>query len=198
MTNYPGRLALLVCLCVLFGLAVGATVPLASAYLQGTHQWQPWQVSALTLGAGFVSILGTTTAGALSDRFGRRLIIAVTVIASAISFALFYNWASGIWLVLTWTTALFSILAANVLMTALGAELFPTSHRSLAASIRMMAALFGGLLGLLVERELFMLYGNHGPAIATLALVAPLCLVPVWFLPEPAQKTLEEISAARK
>jgi len=198
MTNYPGRLALLVCLCVLFGLAVGATVPLASAYLQGTHQWQPWQVSALTLGAGFVSILGTTTAGALSDRFGRRLIIAVTVMASAISFALFYNWASGIWLVLTWTTALFSILAANVLMTALGAELFPTSHRSLAASIRMMAALFGGLLGLLVERELFMLYGNHGPAIATLALVAPLCLVPVWFLPEPAQKTLEEISAARK
>ena len=198
MTNYPGRLALLVCLCVLFGLAVGATVPLASAYLQGTHQWQPWQVSALTLGAGFVSILGTTTAGALSDRFGRRLIIAVTVIASAISFALFYNWASGNWLVLTWTTALFSILAANVLMTALGAELFPTSHRSLAASIRMMAALFGGLLGLLVERELFMLYGNHGPAIATLALVAPLCLVPVWFLPESAQKTLEEISAARK
>jgi putative MFS transporter len=198
MRNYPGRLALLVCLCVLFGLAMGATVPMASAYLQGTHQWAPWQVSALTLGAGFVSILGTTTAGALSDRFGRRAVIAVTVVMAGISFALFYSWAEGVLLVVTWTTGLFAILAANVLMTALGAELFPTSHRSLAAAIRMMAALFGGLLGLLVERELFIAYGQHGPAIATLALLAPLCIVPTWFLPEPAQKKLEEIAAERK
>jgi putative MFS transporter len=198
MRNYPGRLALLVCLCVLFGLAMGATVPMASAYLQGTHQWAPWQVSALTLGAGFVSILGTTTAGALSDRFGRRAVIAVTVVMAGISFALFYNWAEGVLLVVTWTTGLFAILAANVLMTALGAELFPTSHRSLAAAIRMMAALFGGLLGLLVERELFIAYGQHGPAIATLALLAPLCIVPTWFLPEPARKKLEEIASERK
>ena len=117
---------------------------------------------------------------------------------AGLSFALFYSWAEGIWLVLTWTTGLFAILAANVLMTALGAELFPTSHRSLAASIRMMAALFGGLLGLLVERELFLAFGQHGPAIATLALLAPLCIVPTWFLPEPAQKKLEEIAAERK
>jgi MFS family permease len=198
MRNYPGRLGLLVCLCALFGLAVGATVPMASAYLQGTHEWAPWQVSALTLGAGLVSILGTTTAGALSDRFGRRMIIAVTVVAAGISFALFYSWAAGIWLVLTWTTGLFSILAANVLMTSLGAELFPTSHRSLAASIRMMAALFGGLLGLLVERELFIFFGSHGPAIATLALLAPLCIIPTWFLPEPAQRKLEDIAAERR
>jgi MFS family permease len=117
---------------------------------------------------------------------------------AGISFALFYSWAEGFLLVVTWTTGLFAILAANVLMTALGAELFPTSHRSLAAAIRMMAALFGGLLGLLVERELFIAYGQHGPAIATLALLAPLCIVPTWFLPEPAQKKLEEIAAERK
>jgi putative MFS transporter len=198
MRNYPGRLALLVCLCLLFGLSIGAAVPMASAYLQGTHQWAPWQVSALTLGAGFVSILGTTTAGALSDRFGRRVVIAATVVMAGLSFALFYSWAQGIWLVLSWTTGLFAILAANVLMTALGAELFPTSHRSLAASIRMMAALFGGLMGLLVERELFILFGEHGPAIAALALLAPLCIVPTWFLPEPAQKKLEDIAAERR
>jgi hypothetical protein len=51
---------------------------------------------------------------------------------------------------------------------------------------------------LLVERELFIAYGQHGPAIATLALLAPLCIVPTWFLPEPAQKKLEEIAAERK
>lgn len=198
VSNYPGRLALLVCLCLLFGMAIGATVPLASAFLQGTHAWQPWQVSALTLGAGFVSILGTTAAGSLSDRFGRRTVIAVTVLATAASFALFYTRAEGIWLVIFWTTGLFAVLAADVLITSLGAELFPTSHRSPASSIRMMSSLGGGLVGLLLERELFTVFGEHGAAIALMAGLAPLCLIPVWFLPEPARKKLEEIAAERK
>jgi len=197
MKNYPGRLALLVAVCLLFGGAIGATVPLASAFLQGTHQWQPWQVSVLTLGAGFISILGTTAAGSMSDRFGRRLVIAVSVLSTAASFALFYAWATGPWLILFWTIGLFSGLAADVLITSLGAELFPTSHRSLAASIRMMASLFGGLIGLIAERELFTVMGSHGPAVATLAAFAPLCLIAIWFLPEPAQKKLEDISAER-
>jgi MFS family permease len=186
-----------VIVCLLFGGALGSTVPLASSYLQGTHHWLPWQVSVLTLGAGFISILGTTAAGSMSDRFGRRVVIAVSVLSTAASFALFYAWATGPWLILFWTIGLFSVLAADVLITALGAELFPTSHRSLAASIRMMASLFGGLIGLIVERELFTVLGSHGPAVATLAALAPLCLIAIWFLPEPAQKKLEDISAER-
>jgi hypothetical protein len=30
-----------------------------------------------------------------------------------------------------------------------------------------------------------------------MTLAAPLCLIPIWFLPEPAKKTLEEIAAER-
>lgn len=197
MRNYPGRLALLVAVCLLFGAAIGATVPLASSFLQGTHGWLPWQVSALTIGAGFISILGTTMAGSMSDRLGRRTVIGITVMATAMSFAMFYAWATGPWLILFWTIGLFSVLAADVLITSLGAELFPTSHRSLAASIRMMSSLAGGLIGLIVERELFTVFGSHGPAIATLAALAPLCLIAVWYLPEPAQKRLEDIAAER-
>ena len=53
---------------------------------------------ALTIGAGFISILGTTMAGSMSDRFGRRSVIAATVLATAISFALFYACATvGAW-----------------------------------------------------------------------------------------------------
>jgi MFS family permease len=151
----------------------------------------------LVLGAGFVSILGTTTAGALSDKYGRRTVIAVSVLTAAISFALFFAWATGPWLVLFWTTGLFALLASDVLKASLGAELFPTSHRSLAASIRFASSLFGGILAFVVERELFLYFGSHGPAIASLAVLAPLCLVPVFFLPEPARKTLEEISAEK-
>ncbi|MBP6014918.1 MAG: MFS transporter [Alphaproteobacteria bacterium] len=197
MRNYPHRLLLLIGLCIMFGVAVGTAVPLASSYLQGTHKWLPWQVSALTIGAGFVAILGTTTAGALSDKYGRRKVIAISVLVKAFSFALFFSWASGPWLVLFWTTGLFALLAADVLIASLGAELFPTSHRSLAAATRFMASLFGGVLGFVVERELFHFFGSHGPAVASLAILAPLCLLPLLLLPEPAQKKLEEISGER-
>jgi putative MFS transporter len=195
--SYPDRLMLLVTLCILFGIAVGTAVPLASSYLQTTHQWLPWQVSSLVLGAGFVAILGTTTAGTLSDKYGRRTVVAVSILIKAISFGLFFSWAEGPWLVLFWTTGLFALLAADVLIASLGAELFSTSHRSLAAAIRFMSSLFGGVLAFIVERELFHYFGSHGPAIATLALLAPLCLIPVFLLPEPARKSLEDISGER-
>jgi MFS family permease len=154
-------------------------------------------VSALTIGAGFVAILGTTTAGTLSDRYGRRAVVAVSVLTAAISFGLFFAWATGPWLILFWTTGLFALLAADVLKASLGAELFPTSHRSLAAAIRFTASLAGGILAFVIERELFRYFGSHGPAIAVLAAAAPLCLIPIWFLPEPAQKTLEEVAGER-
>lgn len=195
--NYPDRLLLLVAMALTFGLAIGTTVSLSSSYLQATHNWEPWQISALTIGAGFIAILGTTTAGSLSDKYGRRTIVAASILITALSFALFFAWASGPWLVLFWTTGLFATLAADVLIAALGVELFPTSHRSLAAAIRFMSSLFGGILAFVIERELFRYFGSHGPAIATLSMLAPLCLIPVYFLPEPAQKTLEEISAER-
>jgi putative MFS transporter len=195
--NYPGRLFLIVVMCLVFGITIGAAIPLASSYLQGTHQWQPWQVSLLILGAGFIAILGTTTAGALSDKYGRRTVIAVSVLTTAVSFGLFFSWATGPWLVLFWTTGLFAMLASDVMKASLGAELFPTSHRSLAASIRFASTLFGGILALVAERELFLAFGSHGPAIAALAVLAPLCLIPVYFLPEPARKTLEEIAAEK-
>jgi putative MFS transporter len=195
--NYPNRLLLLVAVCLMYGVAAGAAVSLTSSYLQGTHHWLPWQVSTLTLGAGFIAILGTTTAGTLSDKYGRRTAIAVSVLIKAISFGLFFSWASGPWLILFWTTGLFALLAADVLIASLGVELFPTSHRSFAASIRFMSSLFGGSLAFVVERELFLVFGAHGPAIASLAILAPLCLIPLFLLPEPARKRLEDISAER-
>src|SRR5262249_11039845 len=69
--NYPGRLALLVCVAVPYSFAVTSAVLFVSKVLQDTHGWQPWQVTVLTIGAGAVAILGNVAAGTLSDRFGR-------------------------------------------------------------------------------------------------------------------------------
>ncbi len=195
--NYPGRLGLVIGVAATYAFAMASTVTLFSAFLQKTHGWLPWQVTVLTLGAGLIAILGNTIAGTLSDRYGRKIVLAICAIASAVGYALFFGWAQGWWLVLLWTIALFTFMATDILIASLGAELFPTSHRTFAASIRFFASLGGGSIGLLVEAEVFHLTGSHGSAIAIMTLAAPLCLIPIWFLPEPAKKALEEIAAER-
>ena len=197
ISNYPGRLALLAGVALIYAFAMGATVTLFSPFLQTTHHWLPWQIATLLLSAGGAAVFGNTVAGTLSDRFGRRRVISISVLVSSVSFAAFYGWATGPWLALFWTTGLFAFMATDILVAALGAELFPTSHRSLAAGVRFFAWLFGGLLGLLVEAELFEKIGTHGPAIASLTIVAPLSLIFVAFLPESAGKSLDEIAAEK-
>lgn len=197
MRNYPGRLALLSAAAATNSFAMAATVTLFSSFLQGTHHWLPWQVAALTISAGAFAILGNTVAGTLSDRHGRKRVLASAVVAASICFASFYGWADGLWLPLFWTIGLFAVLATDILIAGLGAELFPTSHRTLASSVRFAASLGGGVIGFLVEAEVFHAFQSHGIAIAIMALTAPICLVPIWFLPESAGKTLEEISGER-
>ena len=76
----------------------------------------------------------------------------------------------------------------------MAAELFPTSHRTLAAGIRYLCSILAGALGFLVEALLFDRIGNHGEAIALMMIPAPLVLLAIWYLPEPAAKALETIS----
>jgi hypothetical protein len=54
-----------------------------------------------------------------------------------------------------------------------------------------------GSLALYLEGPIYDMFADHGTAVALLILPAPLALIPIWFLPEPAKKTLEEIAAER-
>ena len=148
----------------------------------------------LIIGAGTIGVLGNIAAGILSDRFGRRIVLTITVLVSAAAYASFYTWATGLWLPVLWTIGIFTYMASDIIISAFGAELFPTSHRSLASAIRLFFWLLGGSIGLLAEAEMYEQYQSHGTAIAWLILATPLSLLPVWFLPETAQKSLEEIS----
>jgi MFS family permease len=197
LTNYPGRLVLLTLIAVPYAFGMASAVVLLSKFLQTTHGWGPGQVTTLILVSGLVAILGNIAAGTLSDRYGRRLVLTITALVSAVSFHLLYAWAGGAWLALFWSIGLFTYLATDTIVGALGAELFPTSHRSVASAIRLFFWLFGGGIGFLVEAELFEALGSHGQAIAWLTLAAPLCLIPIWFLPETATRSLDDISAER-
>ena len=78
---------------------------------------------------------------------------------------------------------------------ALSAELFPTSHRTLASAVRYFFWIMAGSLALYLEGPTYDMFGDHGTAVALLILPAPLALIPIWFLPEPAKKPLEEVAA---
>ena len=197
ITNYPGRMALLAAIAMPYAFGMASSVVFLSKHLQSTHGWLPGQVSVLVIAAGAIAMLGNIVAGTLSDRIGRRIVLAAMIAASTLSFASFYTWATGPWLVLFWTAGLFAYLAADILIAGLAAELFPTSHRSLASALRLFCWLTAGGIGLLVEAELYERWGSHGTSIAILSLLTPLSLVAIWFLPETAKKSLEEISAER-
>ncbi len=193
---YPGRLALIVAATIPFSFGLANAVIFFSKVLQSTHGWAPGHVAALTL-MGITAIPGMIVAGTLSDLYGRRLVLSVLILVCAGSFGLFYTWASGPWLALFWLAGILAYLSIDALVSALCAELFPTSHRSIASGIRVLASSLSGSAALVLEGSMYDLFQAHPPAIALLILPAPLALIPIWFLPEPARKSLDDISAER-
>jgi MFS family permease len=195
--NYPGRMALLVAMAIPAAFASANIVTFQSKFLQNQHGWHPAQVSTMVVIGGIIAILGATTAGTLSDRFGRRAVLSAAVLAFVVCFGSFYGLASGPILVPIWIAGIFAFLMCDVLIGALSAELFPTSHRTLASAVRYFFWIMAGSLALYLEGPVYDVFGSHGTAVALLILPAPLALIPIWFLPEPARKPLEEVAAER-
>ena len=195
---YPMRLILMIAMTIPLSFVSAPAVILTSKFLQTTHGWAPWQVTALILSAGLLALAGAIVMGALSDRIGRRAILSVAIVVGVPSLALFYTWAQGPWLAVFWILSIFADLTASILIGGMTAELFPTSHRTLAAGIRYLCSILAGALGFLVEAELYDAFGSHGEAIALMMIPAPLVLLPIWFLPEPAAKALETIAPERE
>jgi MFS family permease len=99
---------------------------------------------------------------------------------------------------LLWIVSIFSVLAVGVLFKALGAELFPTSHRSTASGVRNVLSTLGSIGGFWLEGVLYSVFGSHALAITAMtpALIIP-PLVVAFLLPETARVELEEVSPER-
>lgn len=191
---YPRRFAAMsVALCFM-AAGYAAADFLGAKYLQTGHGWSPGQVSTLYLVGGLLAICGAPLIGHLGDRFGRRPVAVVSTIALVVTALAFYN-ASGVWLIPLWMAAIFSVLGHDAVMSAYGAELFPTSHRSTAAAARLIVVTLAGGLGLAAESALYEWTGSHWHAVSLLlflALGSPL-VIALGF-PETAGRSLEEIS----
>lgn len=194
---YPGRVAVLTAALFPFDFGVSTAFTFLPKTLQEVHGYSPGQVTTLFLAGGAFGILGSVTSGSLADRFGRKPIMVGAMVINGLSMVAFYN-ATGWAIPALWIVTVFTILAANALFKALGAELFPTSYRSTASGVRMIVGTLGGIAGLAIEGTLYTWTGSHAAAITWMAsaLVIP-PLVIAFFLPETATRELEEIAPER-
>lgn len=191
VTQHRRAIIALLGIAATFWFQVSTTLNFMSKYLQSEHSYTPGMVSSMFLAAGAFAIFGNVIAGRLSDRYGRRPTLLLALIVHCTAVLLFYN-ISGVLLPLAWMIAIFCYFAVEVVVNAISGELFPTSCRSTAASLRTIAGVIAAAAGLVSEGVLFNLFGNHASALSVLALSTLLALpFALFLLRETANTRLE-------
>ncbi len=178
------------------GLALGAISVFAFSayYLQTVHHWEPWQYSTMLLTAGGVGVVGNVVAGNLGDRFGRRVVGFASLAIYPIAAIAFYQ-GSGWLLPVAFGAIVFTSSAADVVIGALSAELFPTSQRGASSALLTLVRTFGWITGLWLVSGGMAREEDMPNVISGLALVVGLAAFCVLLLPETGRRELESLSS---
>lgn len=194
---YPGRMLALGAALLPFAFVTETAMFFPSKFLQSVHGYTPSDIAVMYLTVGILGLLGNVAAGVLGDRFGRKRVLVVGLLANGASAALFYH-ADGWILPLLWGVMVMTVTIVTVLFSALGSELFPTSYRSTASGVRAVIGTIGAAGGLWLEGVLYAQLGHHAAAISAMLVVVPIApLVIALCVPETANRELEEVSPER-
>lgn len=151
----------------------------------------------LQAAAIMAGVFGYLAAGRMQDRWGRRRTATFFLVGGAAFGAGVFQSGTVEALAILTPAATFFGLGVSAVLSALGAELFPTKVRAGALGLaRGVFATIGALAGPISVAALAPVTPEIGDAasITFLALVAAAALV--WLLPETARRELESISAA--
>lgn len=194
-TAYPGRLFAMCATIIPFAFGMTAAMSFVPKFVQDVHNYSPAEVSTLFLAGGVIAIGGNFVAGRLSDRFGRRMVVLVAFTIAPLAIGNLYLFAEGAMVPAMWIMGIFAMFAADVVLAAYGAELFPTSYRSTASAVRSITSTMTGITALFAQSWLVTQTGDFTIATAGLLLFVPLAGIVAWFaLPETAGRSLEDIS----
>ena len=194
-TQYPGRLALILIASFAFGFGVFPGAALAPKYLQSVLHYSPPEMNLLLIPGGLVSLTLAIMVGRLSDRAGRRIMAFAVVVAGGAGYALFYGQLAPFLSPLFWIMGFFGYVCGEALLSSFAMEIMPTRYRATVAGVRYLLDILGGAIAVLMEGRLYDHFHAHGPAIQLLTAAVPVTLLALLFLPEPAGKTLEEMTA---
>jgi MFS family permease len=194
LRRHPGSLAAIVALAAPLGFVGTTALTFASKLLQQEHGYTPRDVTVLFVGAGLLLLPASLWVGALGDRFGRRPVLAVLLLLHAAGAAVFCTSAANASVIAGWLCMMLGWSGCEVLVSAVAAELFPTSCRVTATGACTIAIAIGGALGLWTESALAGLTGAHGAAILFLIPAIAIAVLAACMLPETAARELEEIS----
>jgi MFS family permease len=192
--QYPGRVIGIIIAASAFGFAISPASVLGATYLQTVYHYAPWQASVLMICCGLVSLGLAIAAGRLSDRIGRRPMAFAIVALAGICFYFFYSGVPSWALPPLWLLAFFGFFSGDALVAGFALEIVPTEYRATVSGLRYVFELACGAVALWLEGRLFHLLGGHGPAIQLCLLAIPITLTALLFLPEPAGKSLEEMT----
>ena len=194
---YPGRFLILGAVILLVSFASEAALFFDPTYLQEAHDWQPWQVTVLMIGVGVAFIFASARIGQWGDRFGRKRMAVITLLAMPVFIIAFYN-TFGPLLPVFWTGMIIAALGVQVSLSALGSELFPTSYRSTVTGAHSVVRSSGSALSLVAHGALFGLLGSQWTAVSVLAVLIFLApfIVAIGF-PETSGRALEDIAPER-
>ena len=193
---YPRRLLVLVSISALQVLDT-ASLFFAPAFLQERHVWSPAKCSALGLFGGLAAMTGGPIGGRLSDKLGRRAVVSINLVLSALAQMAFYRTTPGgtpAWAVAAlWTSMVFLTNSSGATLVTASNELFCTQMRSTASGVLVCVKTIAGALSLGFESLLFAATGSHWAALSCMAgsmLFGPLIVCP---LPESSGETLPDV-----
>ena len=192
--QYPGRVIGVVVAASAFGFAISPASVLGATYLQTVYRYEPWQTTVLMVSCGLVSLGLAIGAGRLSDRLGRRPLAFAIVLLAGISFYFFYSGAPGWAMPLLWLLAFFGFFSGDALIAGFALEIVPTEYRATVSGLRYVFEISCGAVALWLEGTLYHVYQAHAPAIQLCLLSLPITLIVLLLLPEPAGKSLEEMT----
>jgi MFS family permease len=153
-------------------------------------------VSLLLIPGGLVGLGLSIAAGRLSDRLGRKPVAMTMAALAGISFFFFFNDAPGWAVAPLWVLGFLGFFSGDALIAGFALEIVPTHYRATVGALRYVVEIAFGAAALTLEGHLYDRFQAHGPAIQWMLAAIPVTLAAIMALPEPAGRTLEEISGA--
>jgi MFS family permease len=164
-------------------------LPSIERSLHATSSQLQWMVDAYTL--TFASLL--LVAGNLGDRYGRRVVGFAALAFYPIAAIVFYQGPPWL-LAVSFALIVFTSSAADVVIGAFTAELFPTSQRGASSALLTLVRTFGWIAGLLLVSGGMSRDADLPRVISGLSLIVAIAAFCVLLLPETGRRELETLS----